>query len=148
MPTPGRSFTRDEDLAALLRRARRVAVLGIKTEAQGTQPAHYVPAYLAAAGYEVEPVPVYYPDVTEILGRRVFRTVTAVPGPVDIVNVFRRPEDLLGHLDDLLAAAPRAVWLQSGIRSDALAAQLLAAGVDVVQDRCIMVEHRRLGAGR
>lgn len=143
MSTQGRALTSPDEIATLLRGARRVAVLGIKTEAQPGAPAFYVPAYLAGAGVEVIPVPVYYPDVTEILGRKVFRTVSAVPGPVDIVDVFRRAEDIPAHLDDLVAARPRAVWFQSGIRHDIAAARLMAAGIDVVQDRCLMVDHQR-----
>jgi predicted CoA-binding protein len=138
----------EEQVAKLVRSARRVAVLGIKTEAQAAQPAYYVPAYLAAAGIEVIPVPVYYPEVTQILGRPVYRQLAAVPGPIDIVEVFRRPADLPPHLPDLLAARPHAVWLQSGIRHEQVAAQLRAAGILVVQDRCLMVEHRRYGARR
>jgi predicted CoA-binding protein len=131
-------------IAEFLRTAKRVAVLGIKTEAQGGQPAFYVPKYLADAGLEVIPVPVYYPEVQTILGRPVYRKVSDVPGPIDIVDVFRRPADLMSHLDDLLAAKPRAVWLQSGIAHDEFARRLAEAGILVVQDRCLMVEHRRL----
>ena len=138
----------EEQVAKLVRAARRVAVLGIKTEAQAAQPAYYVPAYLAAAGIEVIPVPVYYPEVTRILGRPVYRQVAAVPGPTAIVEAFRRPEDLPPHVPDLLAARPHAVWLQSGIRHEQVAAQLTAAGILVVQDRCLMVEHRRYGTRR
>lgn len=141
------SLERDEErVAALVRAARRIAVLGIKTARQANQPAYYVPAYLAAAGLTLFPVPVYYPEVTEILGRPVYRSVAAVPGPLDLVDVFRRPEDLPAHVPDLLAARPHAVWLQSGIRNDAVAAELSAAGILVVQDRCLMVDHRRYGA--
>lgn len=122
--------------------ARRVAVLGIKTAAQASQPAYYVPAYLASAGVEVIPVPVYYPEVETILERPVVRRIADAPPPIDIVDVFRRPADLASHLPDLLAARPRCVWLQSGIRDDAFAAALSEAGIDVVQDRCLMVEHR------
>lgn len=132
-----------EEIDALLARTRRVAVLGIKTEAQAGAPAYDVPAYLASAGLDVVPVPVYYPDVTEILGRPVYRRLVDVPGPIDVVDVFRRPQDIPGHLDDLLAAKPRAVWMQLGIRHDEVAARLAAAGIDVVQDRCLLVEHRR-----
>lgn len=131
------------DLCALLSKVKRVAVLGIKTEAQADQAAFYVPRYLADAGLEVIPVPVYYPDATEILGRPVYRTLAAVPGELDLVNVFRRPADLMQHLDDFLAKRPRAVWLQLGIRDDAFARRLEEAGIDVVQDRCVMVEHKR-----
>ena len=132
----------------LLPRLRRIAVLGIKPESRADRPAHIVPAYLHRAGYELEPVPVYYPDVSEILGRQVYRKVADIPGRVDVVNVFRKPDDLMPHLDDLVAARPRLVWLQTGIRDDDFAAQLLAAGIDVVQDQCLMVEHRRWRSSR
>ncbi|AUX34681.1 MULTISPECIES: CoA-binding protein [Sorangium] len=142
-----RDISHDEArVAELVRSARRVAVLGIKTEAQADQPAFYVPSYLKSAGVEVIPVPVYYPDVKTILGQQVYRRVADVPGPIDIVDVFRRGQDVAAHLDDLLAARPRAVWLQSGIRSDAVAERLIEAGVLVVQDRCLMVDHRRFAA--
>ncbi|EYF02291.1 CoA-binding protein [Chondromyces apiculatus] len=135
-------------IAAIARGAKRVAVLGIKTEAQGDQPAFYVAEYLARVGVEVIPVPVYYPDVREILGRPVYRRLADVPGPIDLVDVFRRPADIDAHVDDILAARPAAVWFQSGIRNDAAAARLAAAGIEVVQDSCLMVEHRRAaGAG-
>lgn len=134
----------DRSIAALLAATRRIAVLGIKTEARRDQPAYYVPAYLVAAGFEVLPVPVHYPEATEILGQPVFRSVAAIVPPVDLVDVFRRPQDLAAHLGDLIAARPHAVWLQQGIRDDAFALALAEAGISVVQDRCLMVEHRRL----
>jgi len=136
----------DDDLRVLLARTRRIAVLGIKTVTQRGQPAIEVPRYLDRAGFDLVPVPVYYPEVETILGRPVFRRLVDVPGDIDLVNVFRKPADLAGHLDDILAKHPAAVWLQSGIRDDAFASALMAAGIDVVQDRCLMVEHRRLGA--
>src|SRR6185503_15476538 len=128
----------------MLSGARRIAVLGIKPESRANAPAHYVPAYLAQAGYEVIPVPVYYPEVTKILGQPVYRQVSAIPGHVDIVEVFRRSEDIPQHLPDLLAARPGAVWFQSGIWHDEVEAALTAAGIDVVPSRCMMVEHERL----
>jgi uncharacterized protein len=131
-------------MSEVLRGARRVAVLGIKTEKQGGQPAFYVPEYMQRAGYEVVPVPVYYPDVTEILGEKVYRRVADVPAPVDLVIVFRRSGDVAAHVPDLIAAKPRAVWMQAGIRNDDAARQLAEAGIKVVQDRCAMVEHRRI----
>jgi predicted CoA-binding protein len=135
--------TEREDIARILRECKRIAVLGIKTEAQRDQPAFYVPEYMARAGYDIVPVPVYYPEVTEILGRPVYRTVAAVPGPVDMVNVFRRSRDIPPHVDDILAARPKVVWLQLGIRHDGVAETLARAGIQVVQDRCLLVEHRR-----
>ena len=133
-----------EGIRDVLRGTKRIAVLGMKTEEQSDQPAFYVPEYLVDAGLDVVPVLVYYPQVTEVLGRKVYRKVADVPGPVDMVNVFRRPNDIPPHVDDILAAKPASVWFQSGIRNDAAAEVLAKAGIRVVQDRCLMVEHRRL----
>ncbi|MDQ3743906.1 MAG: CoA-binding protein [Acidobacteriota bacterium] len=135
-------------MSELLGSTRRVAVLGMKTEAQQFQPAFYVPKYLVAAGLEVVPVPVYYPEVTHILGLKVYRSLSDIPGELDMVDVFRRPQDIPAHLEDILAKRPRSVWFQSGIRHDAAAERLARAGIKVVQDRCLMVEHRGLGRGR
>jgi predicted CoA-binding protein len=136
--------TAPDDIALIVRECQRIAVLGIKTEAQRDQPAFYVPEYMARAGYDIVPVPVYYPEVTEIMGRPVYRTVASVAPPVDMVNVFRRPHHIPPHVDDILAARPRVVWLQLGIRNDQAAAAWARAGIQVVQDRCLLVEHRRL----
>lgn len=150
LESPAKDFSRnlietDAAVAELLSRVHRIAVLGIKTEAQADQAAFYVPKYLVGAGFEVIPVPVYYPEVKEILGRPVYRKLTDVSGELDLVDVFRRPRDIDAHLDDLLAKKPRAVWFQLGIRNDAAAETLAKAGIQVVQDRCLMVDHRRLG---
>src|ERR1043166_983351 len=128
----------------LISQTKRIAVLGIKTEAQADQPAFYVPDYLASAGLEIIPVPVYYPGVTEILGKKVYRRLIDIPDEVDLVDVFRRSHDINGHVEDLLAKKPRAVWFQTGIRNDQVAQQLAQAGIKVGQDRCLMVEHRRV----
>ena len=130
------------EIRAIARALKRVAVLGIKTIAQAAQPAYYVPAYLVAAGVEVVPVPTYYPEVTEILGQPVVRTVAAIEGPIDMVDVFRRPADLEAHLPDLIAKRPPVVWLQLGIRHEGFARALTKEGIRVVEDRCLMVEHR------
>lgn len=137
-----------EGITELLRDTKRIAVLGIKTEAQADQPAFYVPKYCVDAGLDVVPVPVYYPEATSILGREVYRRVADVPAPVDMVNVFRRARDLAAHLDDILAAKPKSVWLQSGIKDAAFAEKLASAGIKVVQDRCLMVELRQRPALR
>jgi len=129
----------------MLRDTKTIAVLGIKPESHADQAAHYVAAHMAAAGYDVIPVPVYYPDVTEILGRKVVRKLVDISGPVDMVNVFRRPNDIPQHVDDIVAKKPKYVWFQLGIRNDAAAQQLAEAGIKVVQDRCLMVEQGRLG---
>lgn len=134
----------DEAVTALLARVRTVAVLGIKTADSGA-PAHFVPAYARRAGLRVIPVPVYYPELTELLGEPVHRTVSGIGERVDLVNVFRRPQDIPAHLDDLIAAKPGAVWFQSGIRHDEAAERLARAGIDVVQDRCLMIELQERG---
>ena len=134
-----------DEIRALLRRSRRIAVLGIKPETRADQPAHFVPVYTKEAGFEVIPVPVYYPDVTTILGEPVYRRLVDVPGEIDIVNVFRRPEHVPPHVDDIIAKRPHAVWMQLGIRNDEAAERLARAGIDVVQDRCLKVELMRMG---
>ncbi len=124
-----------DQIAALIRQTERIAVLGIKTEAQSDQPSVYVPLYMQRAGYEIIPVPVYYPDATQILGEKVYRRLTDIPGEIDMVDVFRRPPDIHGHIDDILAKRPKSVWFQSGIRNDAAAETFAKAGIKVVQDR-------------
>ncbi len=138
----GRIVTDHAEIVRIAQSAKRIAVLGIKTEKQAGEPAFTVPRYMQAAGVEVVPVPVYYPEVSEILGQKVYRRVQDIPGEVDMVNVFRRPSDLLPHLDDIIKKKPKIVWLQLGIRDDAFAKALTEAGIDVVQSKCLMVEHR------
>ena len=137
----------DEGLARILREARTVAVLGAK--AQPSAPAYYVPAYLAHQGYRILPV---NPTLS---GRPIHDTVTVamladLAEPVDVVDVFRRPEYLPGHAAEILSLPwkPAVVWFQLGIRNDAAAERLARAGIRVVQDRCMMPEHRRLVASR
>lgn len=132
-----------EQIRALLERSERIAVLGIKPDV--SQPANYVPAYAQKAGYEIIPVPVYFPDATEMLGEPVYRTLAAVPGEIDIVDVFRRPTDIPKHVDDIIAKKPKAVWFQLGIRNDDAAEAIARADIDVVQDRCLLVELKQIG---
>jgi predicted CoA-binding protein len=124
-----------EQLRDLINHTQRIAVLGIKTDAQSDQPSVYVPQYMQRAGYEIIPVPVYYPDATVILGEKVFRRLADIPGDIDMVDVFRRPPDINGHIEDILAKKPKSVWFQSGIRNDAAAEIFAKAGIKVVQDR-------------
>jgi len=137
-------FTHPEQIRDLISRTKTIAVLGIKTEAQSNQPAFYVPKYMQQAGFKIIPVPVYYPQVTEILGEQVYRKLTDIPDDVDMVNVFRRAQDIPPHLEDIIAKKPQSVWLQLGIYHETASEQLAAAGIKVVQDRCLMVDHRRL----
>jgi uncharacterized protein len=124
-----------EQIRDLILQTKRIAVLGIKTEAQADQPSVYVPKYLQDAGFEIVPVPVYYPDATVILGEKVYRRLVDIPEEIDMVDVFRRSHDVTGHIDDVLAKQPASVWLQSGIRNDAAAEIFAKAGIKVVQDR-------------
>jgi len=134
----------DEQLRDILNDTKNIAVLGIKTEAQSFQPAFYVPKYMQDKGYKIIPVPVYYPEATEILGEKVYRKLTDIPEAIDMLNVFRRPQDIPPHVEDILAARPKFVWFQLGIRHDEAARTLAENGIKVVQDLCLMVEHRAL----
>jgi predicted CoA-binding protein len=128
-----------QQIAAILPMIRTAAILGIKAEPR-TAPAYYVPEYAQDAGIRIIPVPVFFPDVTEILGERVYRRLAEIPGPVDAVIVFRRPNDIPAHVDDILACRPSIVWMQLGIRHDEVAQRLSDAGISVVQNRCLMVD--------
>ena len=134
----------DADLTGLLRETKRIAVLGIKPESHAGQPAFYVPKYMKDTGHEIIPVPVYYPEVTEIMGEKVYRDLADVPGEIDMVNVFRRSQDVRQHVDAILARKPKSVWLQLGIWDDEAAEVWAKAGIKVVQNLCLMVEHRAL----
>ncbi len=140
----GRLLDTSAQLRALLERTHRIAVLGVKAPESGA-PAYYVPDYAHGAGFEIIPVPTYYPEMRELFGSPAYRTLSAIPGDIDLVDVFRRPQDIPPHVDDILAKRPKAVWFQSGIRHDAVAEQLARAGIEVVQDRCLLVELRRIG---
>ncbi len=133
----------DDELRRLLQDVKSVVVIGASTR-EG-RPANYVPAYIAEQGYDVQGVnPVAVGQ--ELFGKPVVATLNDVGRPVDLVNVFRRNEDIPGHLQEILALSPRprAVWIQKGLRHDETAAALRAEGITVIQDRCLMVEHRRL----
>lgn len=137
-------LTTDSQIADLLRETKRIAVLGIKPEDHAGQPAFYVPRYMQSAGCEIIPVPVYYPEVTKILGEKVYRRLADIPGEVDMINVFRRSKDVFQHVDAIIERKPKSVWLQLGIRDDDSAERMAKAGIKVVQDLCLMVEHRAL----
>ena len=133
----------DDSLAAILRQSKTVAVLGAK--ADPAQPAHYVPAYLQAHGYRILPV---NPVIAgrELFGVRVVGTLADLTETADVIEVFRRPAVLVDHAREILALPwrPPVVWFQLGIRNAEAAERLARAGIRVVQDRCMMPEHRRL----
>lgn len=133
------------DIRTLLHGVSRVAVLGARPASHAHKAAYYVPEALQQMGLTVVPVVVHDHQDPRILGELVYRRLVDVPGQLDLVDVFRRSEDLPGHVDDVLARAPRAVWFQSGIRNDTVAEVFARAGIQVVQDRCLMVDYRSLG---
>ena len=137
-------LTTDDQIRELLRETKTIAVLGIKPESHAGQPAFYVSKYMADEGYDIIPMPVYYPEVTEILGKKVYRALNQIPGEIDLLNLFRRSEDIPKHTLEILSKKPKAVWFQLGIRNDEVAERLAEAGIKVVQDLCLMVEHRAL----
>lgn len=134
----------DEEISKLIKETKTIAVLGIKPESRAGQPAFYVAKYMAENGYDVIPVPVYYPEITEILGRKVYRNLNDIPDEIDLLNVFRRDVDIAKHTREILEKKPKAVWFQLGIRNDEVAEILAREGIKVVQDLCLMVEHRTL----
>jgi predicted CoA-binding protein len=131
----------DLELRQILLETRSIAVVGIK--AKPSEDAFRVPQYLQQQGYRIVPVS---PKLESVLGEPAVTGLDQAPAPIDLVNLFRASDHIPGHADEILAMSPRprAVWMQLGIRHEAAAARLRAAGIQVVQDRCIMVDHRRL----
>ena len=130
------------DLKAILRNCRTIAVVGLSPKP--SRPSHMVAAYLLRAGYEVIPV---NPGQDEILGRRCYPSLTAVPGRVDLVDIFRNPADVPPIVDEAIAIGARVVWMQLGIVNHEAARKAEAAGLQVVMDRCLKVDHQHLAAG-
>ena len=126
----------------ILRTARRIAVVGLSRKPE--RPSHGVAAYLQSAGYTIIPV---HPAGGTTLGEPVHPDLrsAAKSGPIDIVNIFRRSEHIPALLDGMLEVNPALVWMQQGIRNDEVARRLEAAGIAVVMNRCLAVDHQFLG---
>ena len=133
----------DKDVREILEQCRRIAVVGAKD--QPLEDAFRVPRFMQQLGYEIVPV---NPKLERVFDEPAVASLLEIEGAVDLVNLFRAPEHIPTHTDEILAMSPRphAVWMQLGILCGESAARLRAAGIRVVQDRCIMVEHRRLVA--
>lgn len=133
-------MTDEAELAAIVKGMRTIAVVGMKGEDQGDEPAHEIPSLVQSLGKRVIPV---NPKLTETLGERAHPDLASVPEPFDLVDVFRRVDAIPEVADAVLALPPerrpKVVWLQSGIRHDHAAQRLADAGLDVVQDRCLGV---------
>jgi predicted CoA-binding protein len=125
------------DVAArILRDFRRVAVVGISDRPE--RDSHRVAAYLQRAGYTVVPV---NPNVTQVLGGRCWPSLEAAPGPIEVVDVFRRSELVGPVVDAAIAIGAKAVWMQDGVVNETAAAKARAAGLLVVMDRCMLRDH-------
>jgi hypothetical protein len=133
----------DPQRLALLRRSRHIAIVGMSDKPE--RASRFVATYLlGATDYEVSFV---NPRIDEVLGRRVYPSLDSLPSAPDIVDVFRRHDDLAAVTDEAIAAGARSVWFQLGLRDDEVAATAAAAGLDVVQDRCLKIEHARFRGG-
>ena len=137
----------DDGLRRIFEEARTIAVIGAKADPGA--PAYYVPSYLAERGYRILPVNPLLGG-HRVHGEASVDHVSAIEETVDVVEVFRRPQYLPGHAEEILAMSrrPAVVWFQLGIRHDGAAERLARGGIRVVQDRCMMPEHRRLMRGR
>ncbi|MGE5258814.1 MAG: CoA-binding protein [Hyphomicrobiales bacterium] len=135
----GRIITADDDVRAILKSARTIAIVGVSPKPD--RDSYKVAAYLKDHGYRVVPV---RPAQAEILGEKAYPGLDDVPGTVDIVNVFRRSDQMLPHAHEALRLKPGTFWMQEGIENREAAAVLTAAGIDVVMGRCIKHEHSRL----
>ena len=124
----------------LLREAKTIAVVGLSTEK--TKASNMVASYLQDEGYRIVPV---HPKATEILGEKAYATLSEIPFPVDIVDVFRPPDELPGIVDQAVKIGAKALWMQLRIIHLEAAEQALTAGMDVVVDKCIKMEHGRYG---
>lgn len=133
----------DEELRSILRASRRIAVVGLSRKPH--RASHSVSAYMQRQGYEIVPV---HPAGGVTLGEPVHRDLrsAAATGPIDIVNIFRRSEFVPALLDEILEVRPRLVWMQLGVEDEATARKLREAGIAVVMDRCLAVDHHSLGA--
>ena len=137
----GNDDTTSKMIAKLLESAATIAVVGIKD--RESEDAFRVPQYMQGAGYRIVPI---NPKVDTVLDEPCQSSLSEIDEKIDIVNLFRASEHIEGHVDEILALDPRpgAVWMQLGIHHGPSAQRLRAAGIEVIQDRCIMVDHRRL----
>lgn len=125
----------------IIKNSQSIAVVGLSTKKY--KAGYYVPAYLKDQGYKIIPV---NPNLTEpVFGETPYANLSSIPGPVDLVLIFQRSENVPQFIDQAITVGAKAVWLQLGIRHDAAAQKALDAGLDIVMDACMMVDHRRLG---
>ena len=132
----GKILTSDREIKEVLETAQTIAVVGLSPKPE--RDSHKVAKYMQESGYTIIPV---RPAQKEILGERAYKTLDQVPGPVDIVDLFRKSEDVMPHVDEAISVGCRLFWMQSGIVNQEAAKRLTDHGIDVVMDRCIKVDH-------
>lgn len=130
----------DAEAGRLLGRATTIAVVGLSANPE--KPSHYVPKYLQEQGYTI--IPVNPTAQGDVLGKTVYPSLREVPGPIDIVDIFRPAADVPPIVDDAIGVRAKAVWMQEGIVNNAAADRARAAGLQVVMDKCMMKVHRAL----
>lgn len=128
-----------KDFGQILAATRTIAVVGLSDKTD--RPSHTVAAYLQKQGYRIIPV---NPNLKEVLGEKAYPSVRDIPGPVDVVDIFRRAEDVPPIVEDAIAKGAKVVWMQLGIVNEAAADRAEAAGLKVVMDTCMEVIHRAL----
>ncbi len=136
-PMPSRGQGSDAEAIARMLGAGRIAVVGLSDDPN--RPSYQIASYLKSEGYEVVPV---NPTHATVMGLKSYPTLRDVVGEVDVVNVFRRPEFCADVARDAIAIGAKGLWLQSGVQNVEARKLAQSAGIDFVQDRCIMVEHR------
>jgi predicted CoA-binding protein len=129
-------------LRGILTRSRVIAVVGLS--AHWYRPSYFAAKYMQEHGYRIVPV---NPNCTEVLGEECYPDIAAIPGRVDIVDCFRKPEEMPALAREAVAKGAKVLWMQLGIRSDEAAGIATAAGLDVVQDHCVKIEHARIMGG-
>jgi|SRR5664279_6355527 len=138
-------MARVDDIAGLRRilaQSRSIAVVGLS--AHWYRPSYFAAKYMQDHGYRVIPV---NPSYADVLGQRCYPSLSAIPGPVDIVDCFRRSEDIVPIAREAVAKGAKVLWMQLGIRNDEAAGIALDGGLDVVMDRCVKIEHARILGG-
>jgi predicted CoA-binding protein len=137
-----RFATTSADRLRILKTYRRIAMVGLSSNT--FRPSHFAAIYLVAEGYDVVPV---NPREKEILGRKSYASLREVPGPVEVVDIFRDPSAVPALVEDAIAIGAKVVWMQLGVIHEAAAERARAAGLEVVMDRCMKIEHARFFGG-
>ena len=138
----GRFATTAFDRLRILERYRRIAMVGLSSNP--FRPSHFAAVYLLSEGYDVIPV---NPRETEVLGRQAYPSVTAIPGAIEVVDIFREPDAVPAIVDEAIAVGAKVVWMQLGVIHEEAAERARSAGLEVVMDRCMKIEHARFFGG-